>query len=195
MPRLFVALDLAPSPRAALAALCAGIPAARWVPPEQLHVTLRFLGQVADDRVAGLQAALAGVGAAGFQVEVRGVGLFPPAPTRRKPARVLWAGLDPTAPVAALKVAVDAALAPVVGPDPEAAERAFSPHVTLARFKDPPEPTALADFLARHRALASAAFAVAAFTLYQSRTSPAGSVYTALARYPLAGASGAGGRG
>jgi RNA 2',3'-cyclic 3'-phosphodiesterase len=181
MPRLFIALDLPPPPRAALAALRAEIPGARWVAPEQLHLTLRFLGQVAEDRVADLCAQLATVSAAAFQAQLEGVGVFPPVPTRRKPARVLWAGIAPPDPVRALKEAVDK----VLGPDPESADQAFSPHVTLARFKEPPRPEALADYLGRHRALAGAPFPVGAFVLYQSRTLASGSVYTPLASYRL----------
>jgi RNA 2',3'-cyclic 3'-phosphodiesterase len=115
-------------------------------------------------------------------VQLAGVGVFPPVPTRRKPARVLWAGLAPPGAIAALKEAIDAAL----GPDPESADRAFSPHVTLARFKEPPPPEPLSHYLEQHRALASEPFAVGAFVLYQSRTLPTGSLYTPLASYPLA---------
>lgn len=187
MPRLFIALDLPPQPRQGLASLCSGIPGARWVSAEQLHLTLRFLGQVPPDHVDAARARLAGVSVAAFRASLRGVGLFPPTPTRRKPARVLWAGVDPPGPVAALKDALDAAL----GPDPESADRAFSPHVTLARFKEPPPPDALARFLEQHRALASAPFPLDAFHLYESRTLPGGPVYIPLATYPLTGVPGA----
>jgi 2'-5' RNA ligase len=181
MPRLFIALELPPPPRQVLAALCSGLPGARWVSPELLHLTLRFLGQVPEDQVAGLRQKLTGVSAAAFRAGVQGVGVFPQVPSRRKPARVLWAGVSPAEPVAALKQALDAAL----GPDPEIAEQGYSPHVTLARFKLPPAPDALARFLDQHRTLATEPFAVDAFTLYESRTLPTGSVYTAVARFPL----------
>jgi 2'-5' RNA ligase len=181
MPRLFIALDLPPAARDALAALAGGIPGARWVASDQLHLTLRFLGSVADDQVPALQQALAPVRTDPFPIAVAGVGTFPPAPTRRKPARVLWAGLAPVEPVRALKEAIDAAL----GPDPEMGDHPFSPHVTLARFKEPPPAAALSSFLERHRALAGAPFPVTSFQLYESRTLREGPVYTVRASYAL----------
>jgi RNA 2',3'-cyclic 3'-phosphodiesterase len=181
MPRLFVALDLPAPPRAALVALCGGVPDARWVSPEQLHLTLRFLGQVAEDQIAPLREKLATVAAPAFRASLQGVGVFPPVPTRRKPARVLWAGVAPPDPFRHLKEAVDAAL----GPDPESADRTFSPHVTLARFKSPTRPEPLTDYLAQHRTLTSPPFPISAFVLYKSQTHPTGSIYTPLASYPL----------
>jgi RNA 2',3'-cyclic 3'-phosphodiesterase len=181
MPRLFIALDLPPGPRETLCALCTEIPNARWVTAGQLHLTLRFLGAVADDRLSELQENLARVAAPTFHTGLAGVGVFPPVPTRRKPARVLWAGLAPAEPVRALKEAIDA----VLGPDPESAGHGFSPHVTLARFKEPPPPDPLALFLEQHRALHCEPFLVQSFQLYESRTLPTGPVYTVRASYPL----------
>jgi 2'-5' RNA ligase len=86
--------------------------------------------------------------------------------------------------VQALKLAIDA----VLGPDPEAAGRAFSPHVTMARFRDPHDrelPPRLAGYLARRAGLGSELFPVGAFRLYESRTLPGGPEYTALADFPL----------
>ena len=116
-----------------------------------------------------------------FGLSLRGVGVFPPQPSRRSPPRVLWVGLAPVDRLSALKQAIDQAL----GPDPEMAEREFHPHVTLARWKDPPGPE-LARFLDRHAGLASPAFAVRDFHLYESRTLPEGAVYTRLHSFNLA---------
>jgi RNA 2',3'-cyclic 3'-phosphodiesterase len=157
------------------------LPGARWVGVDQMHLTLRFLGQVGDERVAILREQLAAVSATAFRIIVQSVGVFPPLPSRRKPARVLWAGVAPPGPLSALKHAIDE----VLGPDPETAGRAFAPHVTLARFKDPPAPAALSRFLEEHRSFRLDPFAVEAFSLYESRTQPGGPVYTALARYSL----------
>jgi 2'-5' RNA ligase len=93
---------------------------------------------------------------------------------------VLWAGVAPAAPVAELKQAIDASL----GPDPEAVDRPFHPHVTLARFKDAPGPE-LDEYLRRHALLASAPFEATAFHLYESRTLPDGPAYMAMHSYPL----------
>jgi RNA 2',3'-cyclic 3'-phosphodiesterase len=186
MPRLFLALDLPPPHRSVLTALCDGIPGTRWVAPEQFHITLRFFGQVPDEQVATLCAHLTAVSAPAFAASLQGVGVFPSSPSRRRPARVLWAGVEPAAPMAAVKAAVDAAVEATLGPDPEAAEHAFSPHITLARFKLPPRRETLSRFLEQHRALASEPFAVDSFTLYQSRTQASGALYTPLQRHRFA---------
>lgn len=181
MPRLFVAIDLPDDQRASLARLAdPGLPHARWAPVHQLHVTLRFLGNIADEAVPALIDALGLVRAASFEVAVSGVGTFP-SPGARKPPRILWAALAPAAPVAALKRAVDAAL----GPDPELEGRPFHPHATLARFKDHPGP-ALRNYLARNAALTGTPFPVDAFTLYRSELGPEVARHTALRRFPLA---------
>jgi 2'-5' RNA ligase len=185
VPRLFVALDLPAPTRAALAALAVPLPGARWVAEEQIHLTLRFLGHVPDEEAARVTAALTPLAAGSFTLALAGVGVFPPHGSRRPP-RVLWVGIAPAAPVLALKAAIDGLL----GPDPESAERGFSPHVTLARFKEAPGP-ALGELLERHRALASPPWTVDAVRLYESRTTREGAVYTPLATYALQG----GGRG
>lgn len=159
--RLFIAVDLPDRVRESLAAICADLPGARWCDPAQLHLTLRFLGSVDDD--ARIREQLRRVRQSTFSLSVRGVGVFPP----RRPARVLWAGVNPHEPLQALKAAIDEAL----GPDPEAAERGFSPHLTLARFRDPPGP-ALPRYLAEHAAFATPPFTVAEFHLYQSFLGP-----------------------
>jgi 2'-5' RNA ligase len=181
MLRLFIALDLPAEQRLALSAIASGIPGARWVVSEQLHLTLRFLGSVADERVPELQENLARVVSPAFRAALSGVGVFPPTPTRRKPARVLWAGVSPAEPVRALKQAIDG----VLGPDLEAAAQEFSPHVTLARFKEPPATDPLTRFLQQHRSFSGDLFPVESFQLYDSRTLPAGPVYTVRASYPL----------
>jgi 2'-5' RNA ligase len=178
--RLFIAIDL-PAPVAAeVAALCRGLPAAHWVNPAQLHLTLRFLGECPAEDVPGLRERLRAVKGTAFELGLRGVGVFP-QPSKRRPARVLWAGVAPDAPVCTLKDAIDAAL----GPDPEAAERGFSPHLTLARFRDDPGP-ALTAYLAAHAAFASSGWTVDAFHLYHSTLSSAGAVHERLESYPLA---------
>lgn len=182
MARLFVAVDVPDEIRAKLSGLRASdLAGARWVKPEQLHLTIRFLGAVPDDDVPALRERLAGlVPPPAFHLSLAGVGVFPPRPSRRAPAKVLWAGVTPAEPVAALKSAIDVLL----GPDPETVGRPFHPHVTLARFNDSPGAT-LRPYLDRHASVASAAFAVSGFRLYESRTQPDGPVYTAVGQYPL----------
>lgn len=186
MARLFVAVDV-PSPAAqAAAGLQSPLPGARWVGAEQLHLTLRFLGETPAGAVEDVERALATVRAAPFELALEGVGVFPPR--RGKPPRVLWAGVAPEAPLQALKEAIDA----VLGPDAEAASRPFSPHLTLARFREPPGAALaplLASFMARHAAFATAPWPVRDFQLYRSTLGPGAARHDLLARYRLATAA------
>jgi 2'-5' RNA ligase len=177
--RLFVAIDLPDGPRRALTALCDGVSGARWMPPEQMHLTLRFLGATPEEAVSDLRARLGRVRQAPFAIAGAGVGVFPP-PAARKPARVLWAAVAPPGPVVALKDAIDAQL----GPDPETAERGFHPHVTLARFRDRPG-RELGPYLAAHAAFATPPFTVDAFHLYRSTLGSDGARHERVASYGL----------
>jgi 2'-5' RNA ligase len=177
--RLFIAVDLPDEVVAQARELCQGLAGAHWSNPAQLHLTLRFLGDVADDRVAALRADLERVRGAPFTLGLRGVGVFP---RKRLPARVLWAGVVPAEPTAALKAAID----DVMGPDPEAAERGFSPHLTLARFRSDPG-AALDHYLGQHAAFASATWTVDRFYLYRSTLGNEGARHEILQRYSLAG--------
>jgi 2'-5' RNA ligase len=177
--RLFLALDLPADIAAAVEELCTDLPGARWSNLAQLHLTLRFLGEVSDGAVPALRAQLAAVKRPGFELSLRGVGVFPP---RRRPARVLWAGVTPEEPAVQLKAAIDQAL----GPDAEAAEHAFSPHLTLARFRDDPGP-ALARYLTAHAGFASAAWRADLFHLYRSTLGRDGATHEIVQSYALAG--------
>jgi 2'-5' RNA ligase len=180
MVRLFIALSLPPSLRAALVGLRDDRLSARWAPVDQAHVTLRFLGARPAEEVGALAAALDRVRAPSFTVGLAGVGTFPP-PGRRQPPAVLWAGLAPAGPIVALKQAIDAAIALAVpiGPDREAERRGFTPHVTLARWREPPGP-ALDDYLVAHAQLRGPVDAIGAFHLYDSALGPGGPKHTVL---------------
>jgi 2'-5' RNA ligase len=184
MPRLFVAIELPSAVRDALAALMAEtgrdhpVPGARWTPPDNLHVTLRFLGSVASADLPALQAALAQIEADGFALGLAGMGAFPDVHSRHP--RVLWAGVTPLDRLRALKALVDRQL----GPDPEGDLHPYTPHVTLARVDDDAA-AALPIFVARHAALASAPWPVEHFTLYESKSTPRGPAYLPLRRFAL----------
>jgi len=92
--RLFIAIDLPAELRSTVAGLCRGVAGARWVRHEQFHITLRFLGDTAEERLTDLRERLHQVAVPGFSLRLKGAGVFPP-PGGRKPARVLWLGLDP----------------------------------------------------------------------------------------------------
>ncbi len=176
MLRLFVAVDLPQTARDMVVPLCRGIAGARWSKPEQLHVTLRFLGFVPESDLDRIRRALEAVHAPAFELGLRGVGVFPP----RKLPRVLWLGLAPVEPLCRLKEQVDA----VLGPDPETAQRPFSPHLTLARFTTRPRDE-LAQFLADHGQFAAGPWSVREFHLYRSTLRRTGAAHEIVQSYGL----------
>lgn len=177
MPRLFVAMDLPEAVLAELAAFCCGMPGARWVAPEQLHLTLRFVGEVDGGLFREIREALNAVDGGAFDLRVKGFGYFPP----RKEPRVLWAGVEPTAEVTALRNRVEKALVRL-GLEPE--PRKFSPHITLARLEGTPVGK-VTQFLAGNSLYTSPAFTVSEFHLYSSVLTPKGAIHTVEASYPL----------
>lgn len=176
MYRLFAALRPPRPMRDALLARAGGIAGARWQDDDQLHLTLRFIGEV-DARLADdIVVALARVRHPRFALALAGVGAF----DRRGRIESLWAGVTPHAPAAALHRKVDAALVRI-GLAPE--RRAYLPHITLARFG---RDAGSADgFLAAHAALAGATAEFAHICLYESRLGSEGARYTIVERYPL----------
>ena len=177
MHRLFVAVDLPDDVRSSLAGVCRPIPGAKWVPPEQLHLTLRFIGDADDSTFAAIRNALAGVHGVSFPLAVRGVGHFPPG----KHPRVMWVGLEPCEPLLALQQEIETAVvAAGIPPDP----RRFSPHITIARLKE----AQLArgdEFEAACRTLAYEPFPIAEFHLYSSTLSSKGAIHRRERSYPL----------
>jgi len=180
MYRLFTAVDLPVAVAQELAALGFGLPGARWVPAEQLHLTLRFIGEVDGGLFRDLGQALAEVKAAPFSMGLLGFGCFPP----RGPARILWAGVEPPAPVAALYRKVENVLVRrgLVAPE----KRKFAPHVTVARLDRVPRQR-LGNFLAGNNLYRSPTFTVGEFHLYSSQLTPKGPIHRLEASYELAG--------
>ena len=182
MIRLFTALSLPDELRPRLAALGSGIDGARWVEPENLHITLRFIGEVDRHRANDIADLLAGIRFAPFDVRIEGLGSF----DRKGVVDTLWAGVQPRDPLAQLHRKVDRACVRA-GLAPEG--RAYLPHVTLARFG---RSGGLVDgFLAVHAGLSSPAFRVDGFSLFESRIGHDGARYEAVADYPGDGGSAA----
>lgn len=176
MHRLFVAIRPPASVRDALIDLMEGISGARWQSEDQLHLTLRFIGEV-DRHVANdVVAALGTIHHPQFQLAVSGLGLF----DRRGVPETIWAGVTPPEPVHALHNKVDQAVARI-GLAPE--RRAFHPHITIARLKR--TTGQLHDFLSRHGGAGTAPFEVDSFALYESQLTPDGAVYSEVERYRL----------
>ncbi|WP_439567262.1 RNA 2',3'-cyclic phosphodiesterase [Sphingopyxis sp.] len=174
--RLFVALRPPHPIRALLRAAMHGISAARWQDDDQLHLTLRFIGEVDHHRAEDIAAALGGLHAPTITARIAGVGVF----ERKGWPHTLWAGVEPLAALAGLHLKVDQLLSRV-GVDPET--RAFVPHVTLARLNRSAGP--VAPFLAQHSGLDSLPFDFTHVVLYESAMGHGGSRYHPVARYPL----------
>jgi len=193
--RVFVALDIDEGIRSRIAKfaddLRAQAPAARWVRPESLHITLKFIGEKPDSVVKQVEQTLNWISIAEFQVTFAGSGFFPTP----KAARVFWIGIAAEAGLAQLAAKIDARLADVGVPKEE---RAFSPHLTLARsgggsgapgWRKGDRPNRQFAVLQRHlEGSASPEFGTMTareFFLYRSQLSSKGSTYTKIARFEL----------
>jgi RNA 2',3'-cyclic 3'-phosphodiesterase len=176
MIRLFVALALPDEVAQGLLRLESGVPGARWGTREQLHLTLRFIGDM-DERDAGaIDEALSGLSAPRFTLELKGVGAF-----GGKNPRALWAGVVPNEALTHLQRKIESAIQRLGFP---AEERKYTPHVTLARLRATPASRVM-DYLADHALYVSGPLEVREFVLFSSRLTPNGSVYTAEREYPL----------
>ena len=176
--RLFAAIVPPEPTRRALAGLAGGLPGARWTPEENFHLTLRFIGEVDGESAEAFAEALAGVSGERFLLSLTTLGAFGGA----RP-RLVWAGPEDGAAVAALRGRVNAALARA-GLAPES--RKFAPHVTLARMKAA-RPNAVADWLQSRAGFRAPDFAVEGFSLMSSRLGGAQPVYREEVRYPFGG--------
>jgi 2'-5' RNA ligase len=176
MHRLFVAIRPPEDIRDILVDAMGDSPELRWVSDENLHLTLRFIGEVERPLGDDIAVALSRIRSDRFELRITGVGMF-----EQRNGGALWAGVQPKVPVAALAAKVERACV-AAGVEPE--RRAFHPHVTLARWNRR-EAKAAKAFLERNRALASEAFAVDRFILYESRLSRHGPHYEEVADYPL----------
>jgi len=180
--RLFVAIAIPEDVKADLVALKTEIPGATWVKRPALHLTLQFLGDGIDSiRLTPIRTALAAVKAEPFVVSLRGTGRFPP--NARKPARVLWVGIDDQPALTALHRSVGQVL-DKVGFPPE--DRPFSAHITLARLKGETS-SPIDDFLDQQRAFRAEPFRVNEFHLMSSVLTPQGPHYRAEASFALKG--------
>lgn len=176
MHRLFVAVRPPPPIRARLLDLMGGVAGARWQDEDQLHLTLRFIGEVDRHMARDVDAALSGVHHPAFSIAINGLGAF----DRRGEPVTLWAGVAPQEPLRALHKKVDQALVRA-GVEPD--RRAYMPHVTLARLPRGSGPVQPA--IERFGGVTSPPFEVDQFCLYESRFTPDGPLYTVAERYKL----------
>ncbi len=196
--RVFVALDIDAAIRARLELFLDGVrgfaPEARWVRPESMHVTLKFIGEKSSDDVDGIRQGLSAIRTGSVEISFRGYGFFPTA----KAPRVFWIGIAAGPQLAALAKSVDDATADVGVPREE---HEFSPHLTLARGGarrsgsgaphrvkgDGPNPVFehLQEKLAAMQSLDFGTMTAREFFLYQSQPMRGGARYTKIARFGL----------
>ncbi len=175
--RLFVGLGVPENLARRLAILHGGIPGARWVEPQNMHITLRFIGEVPRDVAEDLDEMLVGVAAPGFDLQLHGLGTF----GQGTKTRALWVGVEPSAGLSFLHQKIESAV--VRGGQP-AEGRKFTPHVTLARFAQA-DAHRLQNFVEGNSLFHAGPWTIDHFTLFESHLGKGGPVYTPLADYAL----------
>lgn len=174
--RLFVGIELPAMARQMLAGVRVDYPSARWHPPEALHLTLSFIGQVDQQTAARMAGALTELPEQELELSIQGVGYFG---SEQKPS-VLWAGVEASRALSALQKAVEQRLLPL---GLVADQRPYRPHITLARVKQGGE--ALQRYLSQHADLAVPPFTVQQVCMYVSRGGAAGVHYDVIERFRL----------
>lgn len=177
MYRLFVGLALPDDIREQLARFDHGLPGARWVAPENTHLTLRFIGDVDRHTAADIDSMLQGIDADAFDFWLTGLGVF----GQGRKTRALYARADASPGLTHLKGKVESAVVRA-GQPPE--PRKFSPHVTVARFRSS-NPDRIQAFVEHNGLFRAGPIAVNRFVLFESHMGKGGSVYEELADYPL----------
>ena len=177
MPRLFTALEIPADIAFSLSLLRGGLPGARWIDPENYHITLRFIGNVDEPVANDIADALHQITRPSFELALDGLGVF----GNRKP-RSLWVGLKPASALIDLQSEVGHCLLRI-GLEPE--HRRFTPHITLARLRGAGEPD-VAAYLAVRGNFQTAPFPVGRFVLLSSKASRGGGPYVMEEAYPLA---------
>ncbi len=171
MPRLFVGIDLPAEVKSSLARLSTGMAQVRWVEPERLHLTLRFIGMVDDGLANDIAAALQRIEASSFALTLAGVGHFR--------EHTLWVGVERNPALISLQAGIERAMRGVGLPaDP----RPYAPHVKLARLS---RCTGLRAFLRDHADFRAEPFEVGQFSLIESQRRDSRTVYAHRADYPL----------
>lgn len=155
----------------------------RWVPVRNIHITLKFLGNVPHEKLADLETALGDI--AGnfppFAIEAKNLGAFPTI----QRAKVIWVGIEPNEALHHLYLAMEEVMNHLGFPKED---RQFSPHLTLARVNDPASPEIyrkISSVLTKFQTVRAGSFLAKEITLFRSDLTPHGSIYTPLAKMPL----------
>jgi 2'-5' RNA ligase len=167
---------------ALLESLRAVSPQTRWVRPENLHLTLKFIGEAGETKLAAIRSALAGARSdQPTTVIFRGLGFFP----NEKRPRVFWAGIEASPNLKTLAAEIDRATEKLGIPREQ---RPFSPHLTLARFEPPELPEKLRSAIQENSAREFGSFRTNQYHLIESKLKPSGAEYTTLESFPFAAA-------
>lgn len=177
MIRLFIAIDIPETIRREIQGMGRSIPHTRAVPEDQIHLTLKFIGEVENSRLLDIHESLQGINQLQFSLCLRGVGTFPPRTT----PRVLWTGVHPAKNTIKLRNSIEKTLADIGIPR---GKKKYTPHVTLARLRNSPI-LHLQQFLAGNTFFQTTDFTVKSFTLYSSKLTTKGAIHTVEAAYPL----------
>jgi 2'-5' RNA ligase len=177
MIRLFAAIAIPDEVARVLAPLAEGVPGARWSAPENLHITLRFAGEVSETVAEDLDAALGAVSVPPFQTSLAGVGSF----GDKDGVRAIWAGVEASEPLSLLRRRCESAARRA---GLKADTRAWTPHVTLA-YLSGADVMSVAAWSRRHNPLKVPPFRVNRFGLYSSWRTRSGSLYRLERAYPL----------
>jgi 2'-5' RNA ligase len=181
--RLFVAIEITREIREALVAFLKEMrgvaPQTKWVRGENLHVTLKFLGQTEPAKLPAVKIALGAIGSSeAVALDFRGLGFFP---NERRP-RVFWVGTEASVNLKTLAQDIDHAMRKLGFPREE---RPFSPHLTLARFEPPGLPPKLGAAVKENASREFGAFSTREFHLIESKLKPTGAEYTNLQSFPF----------
>ncbi|HXR32759.1 MAG TPA: RNA 2',3'-cyclic phosphodiesterase [Verrucomicrobiae bacterium] len=181
--RLFIAIEISAVVRAALAAMLkefrAIAPQVKWVRPENMHITLKFLGETDSSKLKAVQAALSAIRSSeAATFHFRGLGFFP----NEKRAKVFWAGMEASPNLPALAAEIDRAMHKIGFP---LEDRPFTPHLTLARLQPPGLSLKLAAVAQESASRDLGSLTTREFHLIESRLKPGGAEYTTLQSFPF----------
>jgi 2'-5' RNA ligase len=178
MPRLFIAIDFPASVVEQIQNICFGIRDARWTPRNQLHLTMRFIGECHNGLFENIAAELDKISLRGFTVGAQGVGYFP---LRGNP-RIVWVGVKPDDALSELRTSIDQVLSRL---EVQEEKKKFHPHVTVARLRDNTPPEWIIPFLADNNLFKTEEFEIKEFHLFSSILQKQGAIHQIEETYQL----------
>lgn len=173
--RTFIAVPLSKSVKDELQQLQVRTDSVRWQSPEQMHITLKFLGEITAEEVTGLKQGLAGISVASFELKLQELGMFP----QKGNPKVIWIGVAPDHKITQLHQAVEARCSALGF---ETDKRPFLPHITLGRVQKEWPRNRIKNLLEEPKPVS---FSVTSFGIYKSELNADGAVHTLIKKYPL----------